>query len=50
MINAIEVFKGVNITGAKIIWNMFMKEKEPELLEDLKKQHLNKQSHQLFWS
>lgn len=44
LINVIEFFKGFHIIGAKIIWNMFMEEIEPELLADL-----NKQSHHLFW-
>lgn len=36
--NTIEIFKGLNTTGDKVIWDIFMGEKGPELLVDLKGQ------------
>lgn len=36
LINVIEFFKGINIIGAKRIWDIFTKKIGPELLADLK--------------
>lgn len=34
LINAIEFFKGIDIIGAKRIWDMFVEKIGPELLSD----------------